>query len=180
MRATILLLAAALAAPSWSAAEDGQPTPEYLEYQKNAEEQGPDPKLETEHYHRQLKLTPEQKKKAMTIFEDQRELFKEHYGARMKFQREVEAMHLRIKELNKGFEAEGRKLEEQRADVRKRFRQMLSAKQRKDYDMMLEQSDRQEREFRQRKEEEDVRRLGGDGIQGMGHRPKKSEKPRKR
>ena len=176
MEAMSLVLAAVLT--SWAppaAADDevhGKPTPEYIEYQKRAEEEGPDPKLETDHYDRQLKFTPEQRKKAHDLFVEQSGIFKKSFGLRQKFQKEVEALHQRILEANRRFDAEGRTLEDSRADVRSRLRALLTGKQVQAYDVMIEERDRQEREFREKAEAEAVKRLGGDGVQGMGRGPK--------
>lgn len=176
MEALTLVLAAVTAAGVSPAAADdaehGKPSPEYIEYQKRAEEQGPDPKLETDHYDRQLKLTPEQREKVHALFIEQSGIFKKSFAMRVKFQKEVEALHQRILEANRRFEAEGRVLEDSRASVLRRLRALLTGKQVQAFDVMTAERDRQERAFREKQEAEDVKRLGGDGVQGMGRGPR--------
>lgn len=172
--AIIIVLAAALAAAPARAADQGAGVSEaYIEYQKKADEQGPDPELETQHYDRQLNLSPEQKKKVKALFVEQSGSFKKSYALRMKFQNEVMALHEKILELNKKFEAEGRVIESSQQNVRRRLREVLTPKQRESFDVMMEERDRREREFREKRESEDVKNKGGDGVQGRWGRPER-------
>lgn len=173
---TMMFLAAALAAAPVGAADQGASvTQAYVEYQKKADEQGPDPELETQHFDRQLNLSAEQKQKVKALFVEQSGTFKKSYALRMKFQKEVMALHERILELNKKFDAEGREIEGAQQAIRRRLREVLTPKQRESYDMMMEERDRREKEFREKRENSDVKEKGGDGVQGLWGRPEKKD-----
>lgn len=144
-----------------------RPSSEYVEYQKKVDEEGPDPTLETEHYGRQLKLSDEQKKKVHVLFEEQRKVFKKSYALRTTFQKETEALHQRILELNRTFEEQGREIEAARKNVLLKVRALLDEKQKKTFDVVQEQQQKQEREWIKRKEAEDQRREGGDGNRSI-------------
>ena len=178
MKTTLAFLAAALAAglragPA-AAAGPGmpegalEPTQKYVESQQKADEEGPDPDLEAEHYGRQLKLTDEQKTKVRAYFAEQRAMFQKGYEKRMKFQKETMELHEKIVELNKKFEAEGTALEKERQGVLARVRLVLNEKQKKTFDVMQEQRAKQERDWKERHEAED-RRRGGMGPMGEPH-----------
>ena len=151
MRTMMTLLIAALAAAAGSGMPEGalEPTQKYIESQRNAEEEGPDPDLETEHYGRQLKLTDEQKTKVRAYFAEQRAVFQKGYEKRMKFQKETMELHERILELNRKFEAEGAALEKERNGVLARVRLVLTEKQKKIFDVMQEQRAKQERDWKE-------------------------------
>lgn len=175
MAITIVLAAALAAAPVLAQDQGAGVSEAYIEYQKRADEQGPDPDLETQHFDRQLNLSAEQKKKVRALFVEQSGTFKKSYAVRMKFQQEVMALHEKILELNRKFEAEGRVIESSQQEVRRRLREVLNPKQRESYDVMMEERDRREREFREKREKEDVKNKGGDGVQGRWGRSEKKE-----
>lgn len=142
------------------------PTEDYVEYQKRAGEEGPDPELEVQHYDRQLNLTAEQKKKVRAVFESQRAVFRRSHELRVRFQQETEELHRKIQEANRKFDAESRKVDEAHAKAQERLRALLTPQQQKAFDIMTAEREKAEREWRERKVQEDLRRHGGDGVQG--------------
>ncbi|MDE2292689.1 MAG: hypothetical protein KGL53_11465 [Elusimicrobia bacterium] len=171
MRLMTMTAAALLGAAAFAAAARAQGAPgaeaDYIRYQKEQDQKGPDPRLETEHYTRLLGLTPDQQKKVQEVFVKQRAIFEKSYAERMRFSKEVSALHERILKLNKQFYVEGQAIEKARAKVRDRVRSLLTPSQQVKYDQIELERERQEREWKERKEAEAHRRLGGDGKQGM-------------
>lgn len=147
-------------------AGQGAPTEEYIDYQKRSGEEGPDPEMEVHHYDRQLNLTAEQRKKARAIFEAQKTVFRKGAELQDAFRKETEELHRKIKEANRKFDLESRKIEEGHAKAQERLRAILNPKQQKAFDIMTAERQRAEKEWRERKVQEDLRRHGGDGVQG--------------
>lgn len=140
----------------------------YVRYMQSAEDLGPDPDLEVQHYHRQLNLTDEQKKKVRQVFVEQRVVYKKSSDLRKKFQAETRALHERILELNKKFQAETKAIDDAHAAALEKVRALLTPEQKSSFSAMWEQRERQEREWRARREEESRRREMGPGGAGKG------------
>ncbi|TBR17544.1 hypothetical protein EPO15_16695 [bacterium] len=172
-----LPLAAFAAAPEAPAQTPQGPDDKYIQYMKDSEDLGPDPELELQHYHRQLNLTDEQKKKVKKIFTDQRGVYVKSHSLRLKFQAETRALHEKILELNRKFNEESGAIEEAHKTAMREMRESLTAEQKASFDAMQEQRDRQERDWRTRREEESKRRemgpngAGKDGYMGFGDPP---------
>lgn len=145
---------------------EAAPTEEYIEYQKKSGEEGPDPELEVQHYDRQLNFTAEQKKKVRAIFEGQRSVFRRSHELRSQFQKETDELHRKIQELNRKFDLESRKIEEAHGKAQDRLRALLTPRQQQAFDVMTAERAKAEKEWRERKVQEDLRRHGGDGVQG--------------
>lgn len=144
------------------------PDEKYIQYMKDSEDLGPDPELELQHYHRQLNLSDPQKKTVKQIFLDQRVVYKKSHTLRTKFQAETMALHDKILELNRKFNEESKAIEDAHATAMKRMRDALTPEQRASFDAMQEQRERQERDWRTRKEEESKRRGMGPNGSGPG------------
>lgn len=170
-------LAAYAAAPSAPAQQPQGPDDKYIQYMKDSEDLGPDPELELQHYHRQLNLSDEQKKKVKKIFTDQRSVYVKSHALRVKFQAETRALHEKILELNRKFNEESGAIEAAHKAAMGEMRESLTPEQKAAFDAMTEQRERQERDWRTRREEESKRRemgpngAGKDGYMGFGDPP---------
>lgn len=173
----VLTFAAPLFAADAPPPQQQGPDEKYIQYMKDSEDLGPDPELELQHYHRQLNLTDAQKKAVKQIFLDQRVVYKKSHTLRTRFQAETMALHDKILELNRRFNEESKAIDDAHAVAMKKMRDSLTAEQRASFDAMQEQRERQERDWRTRKEEESKRRemgpngAGPGGYMGFGDPP---------
>lgn len=180
---TLTLAVLTFAVPLSAGAADATPQEQaghddkYIQYMKESEDLGPDPELEVQHFHRQLNLTDAQKKSVKQVFLDQRAVYKKSHALRVKFQSETQALHQKILELNRKFSEETKTIDEAHGAAMKKVRDALTTEQKASFDAMQEQRERQEKEWRARREEESMRRgmgpngAGPGGYMGFGDPP---------
>lgn len=135
-------------------------------YQEQRDQKGPDPARETDHYKHELNLSPAQSERVHALLVEEKAMFEKSWVLRTEYAAKTEALHQEILRMSAKFNEEGLEIERHHADIQRRMRSLLDEKQKAIFDAVEAQRAAAEKAYREKKEAEARRKLGGDGVQG--------------
>ena len=106
-----------------------------------------DPGNEVLHYENHLQLTGKQKPEVLRVLEEKLELYKRAAARRERITKETRELSEKIQALNKQLEAIQQEQSEGEKSLAGRLRSLLDDSQRKKFDAMEKERQRQQREF---------------------------------